>query len=370
MLYGSITRQQRPETTPGRVETAPGLGKMANGRVKTAPGLRKMANGRVETAPGLRKMTHGRVETDPGPLPALHCAISSCAVTAQWHRVGTPDKPEMVLIKGRNSQYPIFSKGSKGLQWRVLADNIQYKTLNADRSHDAVRFQHPTTTADSDLTACETPVNVKRAGRDIESGSWDPDSYREEDGSFSGTPVSHFLFLISYFLFFWVKRGNEKYRIFNIQYSILKKGNNEHPIRNIESGGWETEPETCNLKLETWNLEPSHTMTSSHSMTAKYKAAPLLPRGRFYSGDCPGAAAITILSNLFSSPRVSPTWDAEFETPHWDECGVVPKGSLCGNSTSRSACKGLPVINQVSFFSSFGGGREEALNQKGGTPMS
>jgi hypothetical protein len=41
----------------------------------------------------------------------------------------------------------------------------------------------------------------------------------------------------------------------------------------------------------------------------KYKTPSRLPRGEgFYSGDCPGAAAITIILSLFSSSRLSPNF--------------------------------------------------------------
>jgi hypothetical protein len=90
-----------------------------------------------------------------------------------------------------------------------------------------------------------------------------------------------------------------------------------------------------------------------------------LPRGGYYPGECPGAAAITIINFLFSSPRVSPNGDqdAEFETPHSTpgggtnftfKCGMKNSTSRCGieNSASRSAFTGLPVINRQALHRS------------------
>ena len=72
----------------------------------------------------------------------------------------------------------------------------------------------------------------------------------------------------------------------------------------------------------------------------------LLPRGNAGSGDCPGAAAITIIiSFLFSSPRGASGWEPEFLTPTSPNAGV-------GNSGSRRAVRpahSLPVINQSTF---------------------
>jgi hypothetical protein len=196
-------------------------------------------------------------------------------------------------------------------------------------------------------------------------------SRKHEARSITGTPVSDFpsesragLFLIIYFLF-------------------PEKENNENPITlpglltgNVESGRKISGhviliPEGLHVYREMDNLENSTpngvvhfnsswyfykhlmplasgkpgttaTMITTTTTTSKYKANPLLPRGRFYSGDCPGAAAITIIISLFSSPRVSPNWVAGFSTPHSILCGVE-------NSASRSACKGLPVANQQAY---------------------
>jgi len=169
---------------------------------------------------------------------------------------------------------------------------------------------------------------------------------------------------------------NNEYRITNNEYRIT---NNEYRITNVESGKARNQRPTCN-DTRTIFLSPSPFGEGWG------EAFPLrLPRGSFYSGDIPGAAAITIYHVLFSSPRVSPTQDAEFSTPHWDKCGVP-------NSTSRSAQPGLPVKNQQASHRSsivplFRGtspdlsGRRGylpfhrnlmfgALKQKGGTPMS
>ena len=92
----------------------------------------------------------------------------------------------------------------------------------------------------------------------------------------------------------------------------------------------------------------------------KYKTLFLLPRERFYTGVCPGAAAITtIISFLFSSPRISPNWESEFPTPTIPNAGVGPKeGCQWRNSGSRRATRlahkgSLPVINQQALHRSF-----------------
>jgi hypothetical protein len=111
----------------------------------------------------------------------------------------------------------------------------------------------------------------------VESGSWKTEDWRPkfEAGRFSGTPVPHFLFLISYFLFLRNGKINVKYPIINNQYSTM----NQQPLAR------------------------SQKLTASGK---KYKTPSRLPQEEgFYSGDCPGAAAITILTSLFSSPRVS-----------------------------------------------------------------
>ena len=156
-------------------------------------------------------------------------------------------------------------------------------------------------------------------------------------------------------------KENKKYRIFNIQYSTK----NQNPLAETPSD---------RVIRAGRNFEPSG---------KKYKTLSRLPQeGGFYSGDSSGAAAITNLQFLFSSPRVSPTGnqDAEFSTPHSSQCGVP-------NSTSRSACKGLPVKNrpETGVFpwyshpesASWRRGTSSHLerqllrtNQKGGTPMS
>jgi hypothetical protein len=70
----------------------------------------------------------------------------------------------------------------------------------------------------------------------------------------------------------------------------------------------------------------------------QYKTPSRLPRGEgFYSGDCPGAAAITIILSLFSSPRVSPNF-----------AGVKRLAVL--NRLARIS--NLPVINQQALHRS------------------
>ena len=151
-----------------------------------------------------------------------------------------------------------------------------------------------------------------------------------------------------------VKSGrNIEYRIFNNQYSTM----NQQPL----SGTWNPKPETRNPEPGTRNPEPSGT---------KYKADPLLPRGGFYSGDCPGAAAITIFLSFFSSPWVSPNF-------------AGAKRLAVSNRLARKSI--LPVINQRtfhlgSFVPEFSGVRgsmklpgapgSKVLKQKGGPPMS
>jgi hypothetical protein len=77
----------------------------------------------------------------------------------------------------------------------------------------------------------------------------------------------------------------------------------------------------------------------------KYKTPSRLPQEEgFYSGDCPGAAAITIILSLFSSPRVSPTFAG------------VKRHALSGFPNGHITCKPLsaylarksilPVTNQ------------------------
>ena len=134
-------------------------------------------------------------------------------------------------------------------------------------------------------------------------------------------------------------------------------------VTTDKPGTRNTEPETLNIKPETLNQkteQPSHTMTSSHSMTVEYKVSPQLPRGGFYTGDLPGAAAITIILLLFSSPRVSPTFAGA------KRLAVSQMGTFRANRLARLS--NLPVINQT-FFSSPWGRPGGALNQKGGPPM-
>ena len=82
-------------------------------------------------------------------------------------------------------------------------------------------------------------------------------------------------------------KENKKYRIFNIQYSTM----NQNPLAETPSD---------RVIRAGRNFEPSG---------KKYKTLSRLPQeGGFYSGDIPGAAAITIVQVLFSSPRVSPNF--------------------------------------------------------------
>jgi hypothetical protein len=190
-------------------------------------------------------------------------------------------------------------------------------SLNADRSKDAVRFEDEAATAD--LTACEAPVNVgKKRKENIEyritnvelgrSGKYEAGSWKHEAGSRETEPaLGSFLSCNSNFL---------------APLSPLGKGDESRPLvagtegvkkledgrRKYEAGSTKSEAKTRNLEHETWNLQPATCNLQPVTTNSKYKANPFLPQGRFYSGDCPGAAAITIILSLFSSPRVSPNF--------------------------------------------------------------
>ncbi len=154
-------------------------------------------------------------------------------------------------------------------------------------------------------------------------------------------------------------KENKEYRI---SLPGLLTGNDECRMMNDESGRnilhWSPYGQYPILSegvlRDNNQYSTTTTTTTTITTTSKYKANPLLPRGRFYSGDCPGAAAITIFYSLFSSSRVSPNWVAEFSTPHSTQCGVTPEEEcLWQNSASRSAQPGLPVINQTLHQGSF-----------------
>lgn len=179
-----------------------------------------------------------------------------------------------------------------------LVFDFLFSDLNADRSSDAVRFSPDATTAD--LSASIRPDNVEI--RTIEH---------------------------------------------RISLPRCLAGNNE-------SGRVHTRNLTDNdIQTDIQKSAPSPPPGVYFHGRGREGLTPHLPRGGFYSGDCPGAAAITITYSLFSSPWESPNREVEFGTPH-SQCGVTPKGFLRKNSASRSACKGLPVINlQALHRSSF-----------------
>jgi hypothetical protein len=340
---------KRPETTPGRVETTPGLRKMTHGRVKTAPGMKKMTHGRVETAPG-------RVEYAPGPLPARHSAISPYSLTAPYGG-GRPERPEMGLIKGENNEHRI--------------SNNEYRIRKAE---DGIRNLTSNDTSTSFLSPSH--FGEGRGEANIKSGS------------ILGNLVSDFLFLIIYFLF--PEKGNIEHRIMNneserkipvrctspfyalssatniagalhlgfqtagtaigetaaaprntlsgnrricsCEYRALRKKvqSIETLKENIESGrraegilrkeSYVPMAEDACLpdRQGSCNLTSNDTLTSFLSPfrrladgwgETKYKTLSRLPQeSGFNSGDCPGAAAITIFYSFYSSLRVSPNF--------------------------------------------------------------
>jgi hypothetical protein len=191
-------------------------------------------------------------------------------------------------------------------------------------------------------------TNVESGSQETEVGSRkiEAGSGKREARSFSGIPVSY-----SLFPYFEIKE-------YPINLPGLLTGNVESG-RKI-SGHVILIPEGLHVYREMDNLENSTpngvvhfnsswyfykhlmplasgkpgttaTMTTTTTTTSKYKDAPLLPRGRFYSGDCPGAAAITIILSLFSSPRVSP--------------------NFAGTNRLAQQCN-LPVINQQALHRS------------------
>jgi hypothetical protein len=411
--------QGRVKTTPGirkmthgRLKIAPGIKKMTHGRLKIASGIKKMTQGRVKIAPGMRKMTPGRVEYAPGPLPAPHGTIPPYTFTAAWYRVGRPERPEMGLIKGRNKEHRITNneyritnnesgsqksevrssseipvsyflfhisyflfpgKGKENNEYRI--SNIEYRIRKAE---DGIRNLTSNDTSTSFLSP--SPFGEGRGEANIKSGSS------------SGTPVPYFLFLISYFLFPGKGKENNEYRIIlaaaegkvNLlaanpdgARSSVRVGTPEKPGTPVEYA-----PDVAfhgvNLEHETWNLQhgirnqkteqPSHTMSSSHSMTAKYKTLSRLPQeSGFNSGDCPGAAAITIFYSFYSSPRVSPNFAGTTQKnlpvanqQAFHQGSIVPlfRGTSPGYPGRRGY---LPFHRNLMF---------EALYQKGGTPMS
>jgi hypothetical protein len=174
-----------------------------------------------------------------------------------------------------------------------------------------------------------------------------------ESGSISGTPVSDSLFLISYFLFPGKGKENKEHRITNIEYRIRKA---EDGIRNLTSNNTSTS-----------FLSPFRRLADGWG-EAKYKTLSRLPQeSGFNSGDCPGAAAITIFYSFYSSPRVSPNFAGTTQKnlpvanqQAFHQGSIVPlfRGTSPGYPGRRGY---LPFHRNLMF---------EALYQKGGTPMS
>jgi hypothetical protein len=215
-------------------------------------------------------------------------------------RVGTPEEPETISIEGRNipvrlsadkagcisglNHIPFATNPSVAGQVITGATHLGLQTANVAFSGIAAA---PRNILPNIRLICQTFINETAAApRNTLS---DNRRICRNEYSSSGKKV---------------------------QRTETLKENNEYPIRNNK----------CKSELK---------------IHSEHKATPPLPRGGFNSGDIPGAAAITSLQVLFSSPRVSPTGnqDAEFSTPHSSQCGVP-------NSTSRSAQPGLPVKNR------------------------
>ena len=175
-------------------------------------------------------------------------------------RVGTPGKPETISIEGKNipvrlsadkagcisglNHIPFATNPSVARQVITGATHLGLQTAGTAISETAAA---PRNILPNIRLICQTFINETAAA---------PRNICRTAGHPSGKKV----------------RSTE-----------TLKENNEYPIRNNK----------CKSELK---------------IHSEYKDAPLLPRGGFNSGDIPGAAAITSLQVLFSSPRVSPNF--------------------------------------------------------------
>jgi hypothetical protein len=331
---------KRPETTPGRVEIAPGIRKMTQGRVEIAPEFKKMTQGRVKTTPELKKMTHGRVkiasgrvEYAPGPLPARHSLIFRCAPTAPGYRVGTPEKPEMGLIKGENKEHRI--------------SNNEYRIRKAENAclPDRQGIRNLTGNGISTSFLSPSPFGEGRGEANNESGSPKSEvgSPKWESGfdnllnhcSNLPAPLSPFMKGDEFRplvagtegvgIDFNAVRSGDADR-FNIVASSADlsvpiaigirpdnvgqtgKENNEYRIRKAENACLPDRQGIRNLTCNGISTKFQKSAPSPPLWGGREGLSPHLPRGGFYSGDCPGAAAITIFISIFSSSRLSPNF--------------------------------------------------------------
>ncbi|SHF10684.1 hypothetical protein SAMN05444274_103511 [Mariniphaga anaerophila] len=134
----------------------------------------------------------------------------------------------------------------------------------------------------------------------------------------------------------------------------------ETDARCTETGTQRTEistqcTEIFGIAEQKYSTDNQNPVAAGYQPTAagiKYKAVPLLPRGRFYSGDCPGAATITIILSFFSSPWVSPILAGFTRTVHslpvTNPTVLLPESQLASFLPERSPGTnkekgGLPV---------------------------
>ena len=119
-------------------------------------------------------------------------------------------------------------------------------------------------------------------------------------------------------------KENNKYRITNNEYRIRKA---ENGIRNLTGNDIPTKFQKSAPSPPLWG--------------GREGLSPHLPRGGFYSGDCSGAAAITISSILFSSSRLSPNFAGAMR---YALSGLKPLSAYLPT--------GLPVANQQALHRS------------------
>jgi hypothetical protein len=208
-----------------------------------------------------------------------------------------------------------------GVNRPAVSDSLFPNSLNADRSKDAVRFKDEAATAD--LTV---PIAIRN----------NVGQKRKENKGYPPKESSRTISLPG------LMTGNVKSeKKIPVQVRSIPEGLYVYsqPVsrENSTPAGVAQLFTLLNFYKHSMPLASGKpgTTTTTTTTTTKYRVAPHLPRGRFYSGDCPGAAAITIILSLVSSLRVSPTRSA---------CMCY---ALSGSKPlSAYEPTGLPVINR------------------------